>query len=507
MQKPSTVAGKNVPPRKNPRVFLPILFLIALISRVLGAFFLPNAFGDAYVYIRTIGDWSVKLSARTFAISDLYGFWLPLYQFISAVINLFVGNGFYAGKLVSAIFGIGSCVLVYGITLRLTANPAAALLGFALIALNPLHIFYSASAMTDVPHAFFVLASLYFVFRRGWILAAIFAALAGLTRVESWMFLALLPLIQFVRERRISLVAVVILLVPPLFWFYISWKAAGDWLACFKARQQYHDWLLAANPALASFSLVAVLKDTATLLISTDIAVLFASCFAGWFVLKRLVRFTRARQVTENESLVLAPAIVFFAFFGLLSVAYITHQQPIIFPRYGLLLFSLGIPILAWSFLTLRQRKPQWARALLISVVVICVFDWSIQFVAAVGSLNQYRAHRAVADYLRDHYQPGAGTRIFSDEGTVTVLSGIAEERFLTTSDAPKDRDGFLAFLKEKNVEYLVFIKKIDSTAAKLFPELEYGKGIGSFEPVMNSHSKFMRVNIWLYRARSVSDK
>ena len=490
----------------NQTVLWLALVFVSAISRVLGAFFLPNAFGDAYVYIRTIGDWSIKLSAKTFAITDLYGFWLPLYQFISAVVNVFVGNGFYTGKVVSAIFGIGSCVLVYNITLRLTANRAAALLGFALIALNPLHIFYSASAMTDVPHAFFVLASLYFVLRRGWILAAIFAALAGLTRVESWMFLALLPLIQFARERRISFVALIILLVPPLFWFYISWKATGDWLACFKARQQYHDWLLAANPALAHFSLVAILKDSATLFISADIAVLLASFVAAWFALRRLPDLVARRAKAADTLSILAPVIFFFAFLGLLSVAYITHQQPIIFPRYGLILFSLGIPILAWRFLTLKQQKPRWARTLLISIIVICVFDWSVQFVAAVGSLNQYRAHRAVADYLRDHYQTSAGTRIFSDEGTVTVLSGIAEQTFFTSSDAPKDRESFLAFLKEKNVEYLVFIKKGDSTPAKLFPELEHGDGIGTFVPVMNSQSKFMRANIWLYRARSASE-
>src|SRR6266404_932661 len=208
----------------DPKIPSSVLVLVAAIPRILGAFFLPNAFGDAYVYIRDIGNLSVKLSTRTFAITDLYGFWLPLYQFISAVINVFAGNGFYTGKLVSAVFGVGSCLLVYSITLRLTANRTAALLAFALIALNPLHVFYSASAMTDVPHAFFVLASLYFVLQRGWIFAAIFAALAGLTRIESWMFLALVPLIQFAWKRRISFVALVILLVPPLFWFYISWK-------------------------------------------------------------------------------------------------------------------------------------------------------------------------------------------------------------------------------------------------------------------------------------------
>ena len=486
----------------NQTVLWLALVLVSAIPRVLGAFLLPNAFGDAYVYIRTIGELSIKLSAKTFAITDLYGFWLPLYQFISAVINVFVGNGFYTGKVVSAIFGIGSCVLVYHITLRLTANRAAALLGFALIALNPLHIFYSASAMTDVPHAFFVLASLYFALRRGWILAAIFGSLAGLTRVESWMFLALVPLIQFAWERRVSFVALVILLVPPLFWFYISWKATGDWLACFKARQQYHDWLLAMNPALAHFSLVAVLKDGATLLISADVAVLLASFVAGWFVVRRLPDLVARRESSEDIQLILAPVIFFFAFLALLSVAYLTHQQPIIFPRYGLILFSVGIPILARCFLTLKRQRPRWARTLLISIIVICVFDWSVQFAAAVGSLNQYRAHRTVADYLRDHYQPNAGTRIFSDEGTVTVLSGIAEEKFLTSSDAPKDRESFLAFLKEKNVEYLVFIKKDDSTPAKLFPDLEHGDGIGIFVPVINSHSEFMRANIWLYRMR-----
>jgi hypothetical protein len=488
--------------KKNQSLFWPTLVLIAAIPRILGAFFLPNAFGDAYVYIRDIGILSTKLSARTFAVTDLYGFWLPLYQFISAVINMFVGNGFYSGKLVSAIFGIGACLLVYSITLRLTGHGVAAMIGFILIALNPLHIFYSASAMTDVPHAFLVLGSVYFILRRGWILAAVFAALAGLTRVESWMFLALIPAIQFFKERRVSPVALVVLVIPPLFWFYISWKATGDWLACFKARQQYHDWLLAANPALAHFNFSAVLRDLATLIISTDVAVSIGSFIAGWFVLKNFARFARNQDLPEDERALLAPVIFFFAFLALLVVAYLTHQQPIIFPRYGLLLFSLGIPILAWTLLKLRASNPQWARRLLISVIVICVLGWGVQFASAVGSVNQYRAQRQVADYLRDHFQPNAGTRIFSDEGTVTVLSGIAAEKFVTSSDAPKDREAFFAFLKEKNVEYMVVVTSSLSTPSRLFPSSEYGERIGSFEPVMNSHSEFISTNIWLYHVR-----
>src|SRR5437763_1677498 len=261
-----------------------LLLTIAAIPRLLGAFFLPNTFGDAYVYIRDIGTLSTKIRGGTFGLTDLYGFWLPLYQFIAAVVNVFVGNGFYAGKIVSAIFGIGVCLLVYALTFRITRHRGAALLAFLLIALNPLHILTSTSALTDVPHAFFVLASLYSVFGERWMLAAILAALAGLTRVESWMLIALIPLIQLWKERRVSIVAVAIMIVPPLFWFYVSWKTTGDWLACFKARQEYHVWLLAQNPALAHFSPAAVLKDLALMLSGADVVVLCGAFIAGWLV-------------------------------------------------------------------------------------------------------------------------------------------------------------------------------------------------------------------------------
>src|ERR1700738_1700661 len=117
----------------NSRALWPTLVLVSGIPRIAGAFALPNAFGDAYVYIRDIGMMSTKLSAGTFALTDFYGFWLPLYQFTCAVINVFVRNGFYTGKIVSAIVGVGACLLIYRITLRLTANRTASLLGFLLI--------------------------------------------------------------------------------------------------------------------------------------------------------------------------------------------------------------------------------------------------------------------------------------------------------------------------------------------------------------------------------------
>jgi len=309
--------------------------VIAATPRLLGAFFLPNTFGDAYVYIRDIGNLSIRIKAGTFAITDLYGFWLPLYQFISALINVFLGNGFYTGKIVAALFGVGVCLLVYAITLQLVGHKRAAFLAFLLIALSPLHILTSTSALTDVPHAFLVLAALYFVQKKRWLVAAIFAALAGLTRVESWMLIALIPALQFWKERKVSLAAFLIMMLPPLFWFWVSWKAAGDWLATFKVRQQYHDWLLIQNPALGHFSFAGALKDGAMFLSGADIAVFCAAVVAGWLVFKPLKNSTDKHNRALNIEFV-APVLLFVsAFFTLLVVAYLTHQQPIIFPRYG----------------------------------------------------------------------------------------------------------------------------------------------------------------------------
>ncbi|HYW72823.1 MAG TPA: phospholipid carrier-dependent glycosyltransferase [Pyrinomonadaceae bacterium] len=476
------------------------LFLAALLPRLIGAFFLPNAFGDAYVYIQEIGTHSTKIANGTFRLTDLFGFWLPLYQVISALLNVFVRNGFYSGKIVAAWFGAGSCLLVYLITKRLTDDAAAALWMFLLIGLNPLHIFYSASAMTDIPHAFFVLAALYFVLTENWIVAALFGALAGCTRVESWMFIALIPFLQFIRTRRLSAPVILTLCAPPLFWFYISWKATGNWLACFVQRQQYHDWLLQANPAIAHFSLTNVIKDTAMLLVSSDIAVLIASFVAGWFVLRRGWRLLKSPVSAGDAVDITAPVLFFFAFLGLLTVAYLTHQQPIIFPRYGLILFTVGLPILAWTFLRVRKNSPQLARGVLIGIVTICVCDASIQLAGAVGTVNQYRAQRAAADYLRDHFDLNSEAKIFCDDGTVRVLSGIPEQRFLSSSQAPREAAMFRDFVASAEIGYLVLVNTPASNPATI-PRKGESPNFESFDPVFHSSAAFLHTDIWLLKA------
>ena len=481
------------------------LILISGLPRILGVFLLPNAFGDAYAYVRDAAALAVKLSAGTFRATDLYGFWLPLYQLICAVVITIVGHPYYVAKLVSAVFGVGLCLFVYVITLRLTSHRTAAFWAFVLIALSPLHIFNSVSSMTDIPSAFFVVASLYFALRKRWIVAAVVAALAGLTRVDNWMLIVLLPVLQVLEERRVSLVAFLILIFPPVFWFYISWKAAGNWLACFIIRKQYMDALIAANPSLASFSLIGVARDAGSLLISIDVVVLIACIAAAWWVIRRMIASPDNRKLTGLRA-VLAASIYFFAFLSFIVLAYLTHKQPIIFPRYGLTMFALGIPVLAWAYLDIKRRKPGWARKLLITIVTVCVLEAGVQVVGSIGFVNKVNKLETVADYLHSNFKPGPNSRIFSDEGTIVALSGIPESRFLASADAPRTREAFLAWLKEKNVEYFVFVEKEDSVPAKILPELKHGEGNDMFQPIMHATARFLRTDVWLYRVQYVKN-
>src|SRR5262245_33454601 len=119
------------------------LILVSGVPRILGAFLLPNAFGDAYSYLEVIEAMRSKMADGTFAIKDLLGFWLPMYQFICATVSLLFGHTFYVAKLVSAICGTGACLLVYQISLRLTINRPLLFLGLAFVSHNTLQLLSS----------------------------------------------------------------------------------------------------------------------------------------------------------------------------------------------------------------------------------------------------------------------------------------------------------------------------------------------------------------------------
>jgi len=332
------------------------LALIAGAPRIVGALLLKNADGDAYSYIESIEAMRAALIAGTFSVRNLFGFWLPLYQFFCAAISAIVGHPFYVAKLISALCGVEVCLLVFRISLQLTHHRVVSLMAFALIALNPLHILYSASSMTDVPYAFLVLASLSFAIDNRWAAAATCAAIAGLVRVEAWSFIVLLPLLRFFTERKVSLYSCAIPVLAPLLWFYICWAATGNPFEQFEMRNVYIREYLAFQPEQATFSRAVIALDIGRLLYSANIVVLTTGLIGGWLA---------ARQawvsgcISKPDGGIVAVCLYFFSSLTFLLLAYVTKNQPVIWVRYGLILFALGIPILVWTPLALMQLKPR----------------------------------------------------------------------------------------------------------------------------------------------------
>jgi len=447
------------------------LLLSSGIPRILAAFLLPNEEGDPYSYLQAIEIMRASIAGGKFTLSELFGFWLPLYQFICALISLVVGHPLYVAKLVSALCGTGVCLLVFQVSMQLTANRMLSLMAFALIALNPIHIMYSAFSMSDVPHAFLVFGSLYFAIKNRWVLAASFVAAGGLMRPESWVFVAVLPALQWLLQRRISPIAFFIALFGPALWIYISWAATGDPLEYFKVRNDYVRELLSENPGLADFSPSHVLTDLRTLFYSAGPAVMIACLIAAWLLIKHTGGQPN-KGSSESSSAVVATVAYFFSSLGFLLLAYFTKNQPAIFARYCLVLFALGLPILAWTLLAARKWKPAWARRLSVLLVALCLWQLAFQLRDGAFFINHVSQKRIVAKYLRDQFQSSSRLKIFCDDDTVKVLAGIPADSFVSSSSSPGDSKSFLGYLKENRIEYLVYEGRDRSAVVTLFREL-----------------------------------
>lgn len=478
------------------------LALVSGTPRLIAAFLFPNPDGDAYSYFGTIETWRAHLAAGTFSVKELHSFWLPLYQFISAVLSLVVDHPMYVSKVVSAICGTGSCMLVFSITRRLTANQKLALLAFALIALNPLHICLSAFTMTDVPHAFLVLFSLSCVIQRRWTLAAICAAAASLIRVESWMLVALIPALQFLRERRVSLPAICILVTAPVLWLYICWMATGNPFAYFAERNRYITESLAAYPVLQSFSKERLRINLDRMLISISHGVLAAGCIGLGLIIQRLGRLKR-QPISAELFAVVSSGLFFFAFLAFLLLSFFTNNQPDLWERYGLIIFALGIPFAGWALLTLSAGKPNSTKAHVAFVIVIaCIWQVDNQLPYISGYRQGGEPEQILANNLVNISQVNPQLKVFCDDAAIRSLSGFSQERIFVTPAAPSDQQGFLTYLKEHGIEYLVYADLEGSAPTMLFPELRSGMGNEFFQLLVPMSPKDWHGKVWLYQYR-----
>lgn len=482
--------GRNKVTPTAPQLLL--LWVCAAAPRIIGAIWLPNAFGDAYAYTEQIYYMRRALLAGEFSWSNLFGFWLPLYQFICAGLSALLGHPFYIPKLVSAIAGAGVCLLVFILSLRLTENLLISLITFAVVALNPYHIFYSSSAMTDVPHAFTILLCVYFCTRRLWFLASLFGLFAGLMRIESWVLIGLIPILQLWRDRKFGVLPFITLLAGPLLWLYVSWIAGGSPWKYFQIRNDYIVQTLAASPDLSAFTLGRMGWDLVRLIYTCNLMII-AACCVYFFWGRNAISFRQTRNLSPAAVLL----IVFFAHLVFLLTAYFTGNQPEIWPRYGLIFFVLGLPILAkrLSSLTTGQLRYLFPAALLSFGLQFC-----IQLVDVTRITLKSDPNELAAEFLADERLADASLRIYCEDGAVRVLSGIPLEEFVDQYNSPADTEEFLRSLRDRDVRFLVYKNLPGSKLDRIIQKIKAGRSGITLEEVVPRPRKRIKDMIVVYR-------
>lgn len=477
------------------------MLLAAGLPRIWVAFKIPNPDGDAYAYLETIERMRASLVAGTFSAKTLFNFWLPMYQFVCALISAPVNHPVYVSKLVSAACGTGVCGLVYLIALRLTENRYVSLVAALLVTLSPLHVLYSAFSLTEVPHALFVLGSLYAMIRGRWTAAAVCAGIAGFMRVESWMLIALLPAFELLARRRVSILRCGLLLVAPLVWLAICWAATGDWLAYFHERGRYVNDIVAAYPHLQTLSSARLWQNAYSLIHSASPVVLFGS-LVGTAVLIKQQSLAGWRGLSEERLAVAAATVFFFAYLGFLIAAFLTGNQPDIWDRYGLIFFSLGLGLAAWAYVQLTRRKPRLAAALAALIFLVWVSETYSQMKDAREIIRRTSPQLIVAGKLYDAYMADRDIRVLCDDVVVMNLSEIPPERFITSADLPAEPERMLADLNQRGVDYIVYQEGDERSPIRGLSELKNGAQDDRFGLVAPAFTTDWHGTVYLYKIR-----
>lgn len=178
--------------RKSAFLFLLIIILIGMLSRIAAASLESTICPDGTVYVSLAGKW-----LQTGSYSDHS--YPPLYPWLMKLLMHCGMSGYAAGVGINLFLGSLLPLVCYGIIRQITIRREIALAGALLMTVHPETIELSANVQRDIPYLFFaggaILSGLYAMKNGkwyGWLLCSLFLALGIFSRYET---LDLLPLI------------------------------------------------------------------------------------------------------------------------------------------------------------------------------------------------------------------------------------------------------------------------------------------------------------------------
>ena len=456
---------------------MPLLWRLALL------FFVQDFEADAYARMQLAAQLAEAIrQGKPFWPALYVPVWPPCWQLLCAGVELLLGNAYFVPKILAAIFGGLTPVVVFALARRISAEPRAWWLSWLMATLAPLHVLYSTSGMSEAFYIFWFLfaAWLFLCADTGnrWLILSALALLPGaLTRFDGWILLpALVPLALWQKRASLStaLLALAVAGLGPILWFALVWRVTGDprsflvehtrYVRHFYQTYKLHDLYANRGPLGLGFHLLVLLSSTGALAVVGGVVAV------------------RQRQQRDARGLCawLLVALVYLEAMWLIKrqVGWRRHYLGI----------GLGLYPFVASWLVGLERR---TAALLVGADLLFVLATSAPFAYVPRRFAQAAAF----------VKPRDG-RVYTDEPGVRIISQLPAERLV--SDAPRlDPAAETAWLEAHDVRWVVFSEVDYSPLGEVYPWMKSAGEVAPFHLAYtppSNHAPLPRVLVYELR-------
>lgn len=476
-----------------------VLFLAGLLPRIAAVFLFPSIDGDAYSYAEIAHRIRDSIADGSLTAKHMLTFWLPFYPLLCGLLELVYDDIILVPKLVCTLFGAAAAVASYFIAIAMTRNRTLSLAVFVIVAMNPFHVLYSASSMTDIPYACGIALGLAFALQGRWLLASTGIAIAASSRFEGWLFIPIILGIIYFCDRRLTIKSAMIVSAPVLLSSFIAVAADGNPAAPFVLRDEYVASYYRFHPAETAMDFETIMHNINLFVFSIHPILASAGIVATIFAIWRKWK----SEPSDRKMTVIAALFLLVAFTSVIA-PYLFKKQPVLFIRYGLCIFTIGIPIFAWAFLEVQRQVPKMRIVIWASLAFLMVGHTVNSAAIVLDSIKQIEPQRRAAEFLKAEYEKNPGIVVYCDDPTVRVLSGIPEKQFRTKFNSPAERHALIDYLKKENVSIVVYSGVEYCSLPSAIPELDYGRAWKNFQPEISTELASARTNggpnLWIYR-------
>lgn len=245
--------------KRHWRVFLAVILLFALLTRLYGLGHPPGFYYDEVYHAFAATEiakgnpdawvWYGKApEGRAFAWDHP-----PISKLGMAAGIAIFGERAIGWRFPNALLGVGSVFLVYLVGFALLRNRTVSIFGAAIFALDGLPLVLSRIGMNDIYFLFFALGTIYFLIKDSYLLSAIFLGLAGASKWSAIWLIPVLVIMIFLLKKRIGLRLGWFVVIPPVVYilsytpFFMTGHTVAEFIELHEQTWWYHTTLQATH--------------------------------------------------------------------------------------------------------------------------------------------------------------------------------------------------------------------------------------------------------------------